>query len=130
MKKSHAKSKKHQARLRCERLARQIVIHGKRFAGDDDDFLGGIKGPAAMTQHDAMRVHEWMMNTPQSWKIKAIAYCRDDDGGSYRHEVAASIPQKCLSSELTQTRMQLLSQAINDVNHRHLVAEGFELRIA
>lgn len=122
--------KKHQARRRCERLARQLVIHGKRLAGSDEDFIGGIRKPAAMSQNDMVATYNWATSTPQRWHFTAMAYFKDERGNQYSEERVGVTGQHWLVNDLSEWRMGLLQDAINAGNHKHLVAEGFEYRLA
>lgn len=117
-------------RTRYHRLARQLVIHGKRLAGSDEDFIGGIKKPAVMGEHDMIVVYNWMTSTPNRWRFIARAYCRTEQGEEYVEEVEAETQQAVLINSLSAWRLQLLEQAKAGANPRHLVAEGFEFRLA
>lgn len=122
--------RKHDPRRRCERLARQLVIHGKRLAGSDEDFIGGIKRLAPMSEEDKVRAYNWCTMTPNRWTFVARAYCRTEQGEEYVEEVEAETQQAVLINSLSEWRMQLLEQAKAGANPRHLVAEGFEFRLA
>ena len=54
-------------------------------------------------------------------------YCRDDAGDQYRESREAETQQAATANELAPFRMQLLADARNAVNPRHVVAEGFEM---
>lgn len=118
-----------QHRARCRVLARQIVIHGKREAGSDGDFAGGIRRPLTMTEKDAERVYNWAIETPNRWYCRALAWFRANDGEEYISEVYHEVGQQLRSDELAEERRKLLKEARDGGNPNHLVAEGFEMGI-
>lgn len=112
---------------RARRLARHLVWHGKRLAGTDEDFTGGIRwNRLYMTEHDAHRVSAWACDSPNRWWVIATAYFRADDGEEYRVDIEAETNQAQLVNELSPWRLELLEQAKAGGNPRHLVAEGYE----
>lgn len=122
--------RKHDPRKRCQRLARQLIIHGKRHIDSDDDFIGGIKRRAPMSEGDMVRAYNWATQTPNLWVFIARVYCRADDGTDYVEEVEAETRQGALVNSLSEWRMGLLAEAKAGVNPKHIVAEGFEYRLA
>jgi len=113
---------------RARALARHLVWHGKRLAGDNDaDFAGGIRyNRLYLNDASAQRVSEWALSTPNRWWVRATAYCRTEAGDDYRIDIEAETEQTQLADELTTWRRQLLEQAKDQCNPRHLVAEGYE----
>ncbi|MDC8803886.1 hypothetical protein PRZ61_10610 [Halomonas pacifica] len=128
---AHFKSpaERRQYRSRCRTLARQLVIHGKRLSGTDDDFEGGIRRPLTMSENDAMLAYNWAINTPNRWWCRAWALFRADDGTEYIEEREHEVDQQVLANELSAERRGLMQQARDGGNPRHLVAEGYEVGI-
>lgn len=126
---SHTRRKRrHDPRRRYERLARQLIIHGKRQERDAD-FVGGIHRPLTMSYADLATSYEWARQTPNRWWIRATVYCIDDDGDRYNEQIEAEIQQALRVNETSQFRLSLLDQARAAVNPRHIVAEGFEMGV-
>lgn len=119
----------HDPRRRYERLARQWIIHGKRLAGCDEDFIGGIHRPLTMNEADLAASYEWARQTPNRWWVRAIVYCVDEDGNQYNEQMQAEIQQAVRVNETSEYRLSLLDQARASVNARHVVAEGFEMGV-
>lgn len=122
-------AQKTQYRNRCLRLARQLTIHGKRLAGSDEDFEGGVKKPATMSRHDANLAYGWAVETPNRWWCVATAYFEAEDGTRYQWSAEGETGQQALANELSQQRRDLLEQAKSEGNPRHLVAEGYEMGV-
>ena len=53
----------------------------------------------------------------------------DHSGQAYNEEAYHEIGQQLRANELTEERQKLLKQARDGGNHRHLVAEGYEMGI-
>lgn len=122
------KKRHHSLDRRRQALARQLIIYGKRQE-QDAEFAGGLHRPITMSERDAMAAYEWLIDKPLRFWIRATVYCRDDAGDQYRESREAETQQAATANDLAPFRMQMLADARNAVNARHVVAEGFEMGV-
>ncbi|WFF40427.1 hypothetical protein EVC62_02320 [Salinicola endophyticus] len=122
------RTRRHSLDRRRQALARQLIIYGKRQERDAE-FAGGLHRPITMSERDAMAAYEWLLDKPLRFWIRATVYCRDDAGDQYRESREAETQQAATANDLAPFRMQMLAEARAAVNARHVVAEGFEMRV-